>query len=325
MSTHENALSPNEVELPRWRPLVARGLETLIGGILLIAGLLKAWEPLTFIKQITDYKIISQPGVVKVVAWTMIAIECGLGAALIVGFRRRIAIPIGVGLFVFFLCAIGWAWATGATEDCGCFGSWAKRTPAEAFAEDFLMMSALVAAGFLYQREILTYRSLRLGAVALSAVIGLSVMGWASQKPQQSTDPNVRAKAQTESPFSNVEVTLAQVDLTKGEHLVVLMDTGCVHCQAAVPAFNQLMVQSKNSPPVVALCTNFEEEVKAFNKKYEPGYPVGIIARPDFMKLLDGGGTPHTLLVRDGAVLHVWDGDIPQVGELWQLLPDSRR
>lgn len=34
-----------------WRGLVARALETIFGGILLIAGILKAWEPLSVIQQ----------------------------------------------------------------------------------------------------------------------------------------------------------------------------------------------------------------------------------------------------------------------------------
>ena len=89
MSTEETTLLTDEITLPRWRHLVARGLEILIGGILLLAGLLKAWEPLGFVTQITEYKIITAPGVVKALAWTMIAIECGIGTALIVGFRRR--------------------------------------------------------------------------------------------------------------------------------------------------------------------------------------------------------------------------------------------
>ena len=117
---------------------------------------------------------------------------------------------------------------------------------------------------------------------------------------------------------------MVPVDLNQGTHLVMLMDTGCSHCQAAVPTFNQLMIQDKNTPPLIALCTNFEADVKTFKQTFQPGYPVGIIARPDFMKLLDGGGTPRTLLVRDGFILHVWDGNVPPVAELGQLLPDSR-
>lgn len=321
MSTQENILLANDTPLPRWRQLGARALETLMGGILLIAGLLKAWEPLNFVQQITDYKIITAPGVVKVLAWVMIAIECGIGMALVVGFRRRLMVPLACGLFVIFLGTIGWAWASGATADCGCFGSWVKRTPAEAFAEDLVMLAALVAAWFMNRQEANNYRQLRLGLVAVAVIAGLGITGWASQSARQSSDPAVRLQAQSQSPFSNVTVALVPVDLTKGSHLVVLIDTGCSHCQASVPLFNQLMVQTRNSPPIIALCSNFEEEVKTFKNTYQPGFPLGIIARPDLLKLLDSGGTPHTLLVKDGFVLHVWDGQVPTVAELRQLLP----
>lgn len=323
MSTHENILLADDMALPRWRQLGARVLEALIGGILLIAGLLKAWEPLEFVQQITDYKIITAPGVVKVLAWVMIAIECGIGTALIVGFRRRLMVPIACGLFVIFLGTVGWAWASGATADCGCFGSWVKRTPAEAFGEDLLMLGALVAAWFMNRREVRHYQGMRLGFVAAAVLVGLGVTGWASQSARNSSDPVTRLQAKQQTPFSNLEVALVPVDLNKGTHLVVLIDTGCSHCQASVPGFNQLMVQTKNSPPLIALCSNFEEEVKTFKNTYQPGFPVGIIARPDLLKLLDTGGTPHTLLVKDGFVLHVWDGQIPTAPELWQLVPET--
>ncbi|MFN7930928.1 MAG: MauE/DoxX family redox-associated membrane protein [Blastocatellia bacterium] len=315
----------HDVAAPRWRQLVARGLETLIGGVLLIAGLLKAWEPLQFTKQITDYKLITAPGAVKAIAWTAIVLECGLGAALIVGWRRRLTVPLAIGLFVIFLGAIGWAWASGSTADCGCFGSWVKRTPAEAFAEDVLMLGALMAAWFLHRREPMNYARLRLGLVSAAIVAGLAVTGWSSQSARQSSDPNVRQQAaQNTNPFSKLHVALLSEDLSKGTHLIALIDTGCSHCQAAVPSFNQLMVQTKNNPPFVALCSNLEEEVKQFKQNYNAQFPLGIIARQELIDLLNGGGTPHTLLVKDGFVLHVWDGDIPTPIELFQLLPESR-
>lgn len=311
--TSEAAVSE---DIARWRVLVARGIEALIGGVLLIAGLLKAWEPLSFIQQITDYKIITAPGPVKIIAWTMIAVECGLGMALLVGFRRRVTIPLAGGLFVLFLGAVGWAWASGATEDCGCFGSWVKRTPAEAFAEDAVMLAALMGAWFLYCLEARTLLRLRLGLISAAVLTGLLVTGWASQSARQSSDPIVRLQAEPQSPFQDLVIALTPTDLMKGTHLVVLMDTGCSHCQAAVPKFNALIAQNKNTPPLLALCSNFEADVVAFKMNYQPQFPIGIITRSSFLELLGTGGTPHSLFIQDGKVLKVWDGEVPNASEL---------
>lgn len=299
-----------------WRTFAARGLETLIGGILLIAGLLKAWEPLSFIQQIADYKIITAPGAVKALAWMMIAIECGLGTALMAGFRRRITVPLAGGLFVVFLGAVGWAWASGATEDCGCFGSWVKRTPAEAFTEDLLMLAALVGAWFLHRFEPRNYQRLRLGLIGVAMLTGLAVTAWSSQSDRQSSDPVVRLQTQPQSPFQGLAVVLEPTDLSKGTHLVILMDTGCSHCQAAVPAFNQLKAQSRNTPPLLALCMNTEADVRDFKNNYHSEFPIGIIDRATFMQILGTGGTPHTLLVKEGMVTKIWDGNIPNLSEL---------
>lgn len=54
---HEIATEENRIKRQiLWRGLVARALETIIGSILLIAGLLKAWEPLSFISKWSCFK-----------------------------------------------------------------------------------------------------------------------------------------------------------------------------------------------------------------------------------------------------------------------------
>lgn len=318
MSTH--TFVTDEIRLPRWRQWLARGLEMIIGAILLLAGLLKAWEPMDFVRQITDYKIITAPGIVKPLAWAMIALECGLGAALIAGYRRRQVLPLAMGLFVVFLGAVGWAWVSGATADCGCFGSWAKRTPAEAFAEDLLMLAALVVAWFIYRVETPRFHRMRFGVVCLAMLAGLFLTGWASRSVRQSTDPVTRLQAQAQNPVSNLNITGLAVDLKTGTHLIMLMDTGCAHCQASVPAFNQLLTQQQSTSPLIALCSNMEAEVTMFKKNFQAQFPLGRISREDFMRLLERGDTPRTLLVKDGVIRKIWDGNAPQETEIGQAL-----
>ena len=69
-----------------------------------------------------------------------VVVECALGAALLVNLKPRIALALTSLLLLLFLGVVGYAWATGATESCGCFGPW-KRTPGEAFVEDLVLLA----------------------------------------------------------------------------------------------------------------------------------------------------------------------------------------
>lgn len=305
-----------------WRIAIARLFEFVIGAILLLAGSLKAYEPNSFIQQIGEYEILTNPALIKALAWTLIAVECALGAALIVGLRRRWAVPAAAALLLMFIGAVGWAWVTGATENCGCFGSWAKRTPALAMTEDVLMLAAIISAWLLYRDEPARFRRFRLGEVAAALLAGVVMTVIASNSVRQSADPLARLQAQTRqpSPFDNLAVEGLPLKLEEGSRLVALIDTGCAHCQASVPALNQVATQSDKFPPLVALCTNSAQEIESFQQKFDAKFPVGRISYQDFTRLFERGKPPRVFLLRQSAVVKIWDGQIPNEAEVAALM-----
>ena len=315
--TQEQAASKSKAAV-----VLARGLESLIGAVLLLAGLLKAYEPNTFIQQIGEYEILTNLALIKTLAWSLIALECALGTALIVGLRRRWAIPAATALLLVFIGAVGWAWAKGAIENCGCFGSWAKRTPAQAMTEDVLMLAAIVGAWFLYRGEPARFRRFRLVTVVAVLLAGVTLTVIASNSERQSVDPLARLQAQSQqpSPFAGLPVEGLPLKLEEGNWLVALIDTGCTHCQASVPALNQVATQPDKFPPLVALCSNSAQEVEAFQQKFDAKFPLGRISYPDFTRLFERGKPPRIFLLRTGAVVKIWDGDIPSESAVAQLV-----
>ncbi|MDX2032982.1 MAG: hypothetical protein SF339_20055 [Blastocatellia bacterium] len=314
----EHETQTNSATTSRWRAVVARLLEVGIGAVLLLAGLLKAYEPNSFIQQIGEYGIVTNPALIKIMAWTLIAFECGLGTALIAGLRRRWAIPAAAALLSMFIGAVGWAWATGATEDCGCFGSWAKRTPAQAMTEDVLMLAAICGAWLLHRGEPTRFFRVRLGAVTTALLTGVAMTVIASNSARQSADPLARLQAQSQqpSPFEGLAVEGLPLKLEEGNRLVALIDTGCQHCQASVPALNQVAAQPDKFPPLVALCSNSAAEVEGFRQKFDAKFPLGRISYPDFTRLFERGKPPRIFLLRGGAILKIWDGNIPAGEEI---------
>jgi uncharacterized membrane protein YphA (DoxX/SURF4 family) len=329
LPVEQTPMKPKEISGPQqfWlganaRAAFARLLESLIGAVLLLAGLLKAYEPNTFIQQIGEYEILTNAALIKMLAWSLILVECALGMALIAGIWRRWAVPAAAALLLIFIGAVGWAWATGATENCGCFGSWAKRTPAQAMTEDVLMLAAVVGAWVLYRGEPGSLRRWRLGAVAAALLAGVTITAIASNSARQSADPLVRLQAQTRqpSPFDNLKVEGLPLKLDEGYRLVALIDTGCQHCQASVPALNQAAALKDKLPPLVALCSNSAEDVTQFQQKFGAQFPLGRIAYNDFTRLFERGKPPRVFLLRTGAVVKIWDGQVPNETEITQLM-----
>jgi uncharacterized membrane protein YphA (DoxX/SURF4 family) len=316
MST-EGTIEQNKEYPSALHTWVPRVIEGLIGAVLLIAGYLKALDILGFSQQIAAFKIVTDPVAVKVLAWLFISIELVLGASLLVGLMRRIMIPAAVVLMIVFLVVLGWAWYTGATADCGCFGAWVKRTPQQALIEDLLMLVGLAVAWALNRRSSYGARSIKLAIVLILTIIGLGVGVVKSRSPEQANDPVARLQAANQqSPFLSLSISDLPVDVRQGNYLVALIDTGCDHCQASVPKFNEIYEKKDNLPAFAAICPNSPTEIKIFQKQYGAKFPMGRISDDDFKKLLERGTTPRIFLLKEGAIEKIWDGVVPSEAEV---------
>ena len=292
----------------RWLPrLLAIG----VGLVLLVAGVLKGLDIQLFIRQIRDYGIISGRPVLIASAWGLIVGECGLGVALIFFYRPKIVMPLTAILFLIFAGVTGWAWATGATENCGCYGDWIQHTPGQAVIENLVLLAATVLA-WIGSRHNPTPRTRIKGrAVIIACLIGLA-MPVAFGLPTWEMN-----HAGPEPPrFGPIQVRgLGEVDLNVGGYLIVLMGTDCLHCQEAIPDLNSL-AQDPDLPMLIALCTSEEADCVEFTERFLPIFPIGHISDDLFWHLLGDGDLPRTILLQEGRTRHVWDQIVPTRDEI---------
>src|SRR4030095_4470812 len=124
-----------------------------LGGVLLFAVWTKVLDPASFAEQIhvegLDFALPAQG-----VALIALALETGLGLALLLGLRRSWVLVPAALLVAFFLSLTGRAWwlaAHGLRADasCGCFGNLIQRTPAEAFWQDLSLLVPPLLLAFL--------------------------------------------------------------------------------------------------------------------------------------------------------------------------------
>ncbi len=281
-----------------------------LGLLLLTAGILKALVPLEFAKEIGGYGIVTDPVASGVLAFALIVVECGLGAALFVNLRPRLTLVLALALLTVFLVAIGTAWATGSATECGCFGPWKRSMPA-AFAQDLLLI--VVAGWALWAQAGIpsVVNALKLGIVGTALAVGVMLPAIAAMS-SAATPGSLGVVGSTA--FRTMEVTESPVSLATGEHLVLLMSTECAHCKEAVPSVNALVDDSR-LPKLTAVAMEDRVERGLFRQDLGAKYPVAQISKSSVIGLVDKE-FPRLFLIREGVIIAVWDREIPPVDEI---------
>jgi hypothetical protein len=294
-----------------------RLLAAVIGIILLTAAILKAYNIELFIREIKDYQIISDRLMLIAGAWGLIITEFVLGTSLLIYYRPKVVIPLTLSLFVIFLGAVTWALVTGVTEDCGCFGSWVKRSPGGAIIEDLVMVAILILSwpGRSYPAQNNSRIKPLIIIIALIAGIVLPISFGAPVKELIGiSDGQGTAK---ENLFT--VQGLAGVDLKNGSYIFVLIGTDCSHCRDSVEEFNRI-ARMTELPRLIALSADSEDQRASFVKDLKPVFPVMGIKEDDFYRMLGTGLTPLSLLVVKQHVLKTWEEEVPTVDAIRLVL-----
>jgi hypothetical protein len=245
--------------------------------------------------------------------WGLIVAETVLGVSLLVFYKPKITLSLTIILFVIFQGATIWAWITGATEDCGCFGALLKFSPAAGVAKNTFILGAAVAVWFQTPHILFTQNRGKRWAVVAAGFMGLllpltggfsfsSLSATSSQKP--------------ELDFAQLDIQGIQAAaLDKGNYVVIVMDTECEHCLEEIYKINEL-AEDKKLPDLIALVMNMEDQVELFREAFQPLFPVGQIPEKQFWRLLGQGDIPRTLLIKSGRTKKIWDLNVPSAADV---------
>jgi uncharacterized membrane protein YphA (DoxX/SURF4 family) len=103
-------------------PWLATAARLLLGGVFVVAGLLKLPDPAAAVRAVRAYRLLPE-SLVAPVAFGLPVLEIAVGLALLLGVFVRTAAIAAAVLLVVFLVGVGSAWARGLQIDCGCFGN----------------------------------------------------------------------------------------------------------------------------------------------------------------------------------------------------------
>ena len=134
-------------------PWISTLARLLLGGVLLVAGALKAVDPQASVAAVRAYELLPN-GLETLVGWGLPFIEVALGLLLLAGVATRPAAAASGLLMLVFLAAVASAAARGLSIDCGCFGGGGAVPPGQtAYGREIARDLGLVlTAGWLVAR-----------------------------------------------------------------------------------------------------------------------------------------------------------------------------
>jgi uncharacterized membrane protein YphA (DoxX/SURF4 family) len=136
-----------------WIGLLAR---LVLGGVLLVAGYLKAFSPDKSMMAVRAYEVLPI-WIANALGIILPWLEIGAGLLLIIGVGIRYAAAFGAALMMLFIIAIAQAWARGLSIDCGCFGGGGTIDPSQTkYLEEILRDTGLALLGLYLLRYPLT-------------------------------------------------------------------------------------------------------------------------------------------------------------------------
>ena len=127
-----------------WLTLAARWL---LGGVLLVAGLLKIGALEASVQAVRLYQILPFD-TTAFVGYALPIVEIAVGLLLITGTFTRLSAIVGSLLMLAFIIGIASVWARGISIDCGCFGGGGEVDASKTqYPQEIARDTALLLAG----------------------------------------------------------------------------------------------------------------------------------------------------------------------------------
>lgn len=107
---------------------LVHGVLFAIGAILIISSTQKLRAPRQWVEDLSAYQMLPSQRFTSILAWTIIFVELGLGAVLILQLFPKGAALAAILLFCMFLGVTSLAIVQGRVVSCGCFGEISRQS-----------------------------------------------------------------------------------------------------------------------------------------------------------------------------------------------------
>lgn len=310
------------VPAARWRRLLGAVGGILLGVVLLVAVFGKVLDPVAFGEQIRaeglEIVISARWGAVLA-----LALEAGLGVALLFGLRNRpvlLAATALVALFLFLTGRAAWRDLHGLppldSSGCGCFGPLLERSPRAAFLQDFFLLVPGLALAWLGAGRPARWRAMALATAATAVVVaGLALVS--PRLPLDDFATELRPGVGLDelcAGFGLERLCLDEAvpELATGRHLVVIGDVEDPGFAAQVPVLN--VYGERGDEPLLTLLADLPPGSES-RLLFEWAPAFALASAPS--ALLDPlhRRLPRSFVVEEGRVTSTYSGLPPWLSE----------
>jgi len=308
-ATNAQVLQP-EFRSGPWRHGLGHAGRILLGAIFLFSGVAKGLTPGEFTHQVAGYGILG-PRLSAVAAPALIVFEIVLGVALVCAVRPLLTATASIALLLVFIGIEAYGLAAGRAEACGCFGAYAKRTPAEVIGED-LLFAALGGIAIWGLRGLAGMRIGRAGALLVAALLLSTAFVVASPSLPFYNIPFMTRLAPGAT-LEELELAKRLPDLAVGRLLVALIDVTDAQAAEVTTALNALAA-APGAPPILGLTPSTEQEIDSFRWTIVPAFEVKRLDPEVIPRLYRR--LPRFFVIDSGRVSAVYDGAPPEAKDL---------
>ena len=223
----------------------------------------------------------------------LIGIECALGLLMLLPFYTKQLMAMSALMLTGFSLHLGYLWAIGDTENCGCFGEMISMSPAESIIKNIGMLAVTGVVWFKSKKQ----PHKKPFVWALSIVV-VGAMWWL-----------LPISNPTEFPFSRFTQFehKGRTDLASGEKLIAVFNLDCEHCQELATELAELQKQHDTFPQTFVLYfAEGETTPPEFEAITRSRFPYTLIDVNIFFDLI-GDSPPRVYHTTDGKVVNVWD------------------
>lgn len=310
-------LAVRESELPAWRRWGGRVGTLVLGGVLLVAAWTKAIDPAAFAEQIGGLGL-DRPLGAWPTALLVVALEVGLGLALVLDVRRPIVLVPASLLVALFLALTGWEWwrdAHGLVDPaagCGCFGNLVDRTPKQAFFQDLAMLVPALVLAWLGLRRDVPRQGWRMAGALVAALASAGFAAKAPDLPLDDLATRLRPGVDTAAicvgaEGSDERACLSDIvpELAAGRHWVILTQLETSRFVDSIEALNRAVLRGTAADVWVVSPASIDQ-IQTFLWDWGPAFEVRqapqSLLRSLYRRL------PRSFEVRDGRVTATFDG-----------------
>ena len=285
---------------------------TLLGLFFLLSGLGKALDIAQFTTTIANYGLPQ----LEPLAPVLIAIEIGLGVALLLQVHLKKMALLSFGLLTTLTVLFAYGYLVHGIRSCGCFGALetAQMPPWLSFVRNLLLMGAVI---WLYQRAPTNNLSasrtrfrIALGATALAFAISGSAYANRYSSSKLGVVRGQLLRTSLLAPYLP-----ASSDST---YVVFIFSPTCAHCEDMTPTVASYRTSGLAARIVALHPPTDAMEQQRYMKRFNPPFSLRTVARDSLYAITYH--VPLAFIVSKGVVAHVLGPVMPSADILKALL-----